>query len=118
MPIRRLIRTDGTHVDFDHPIPVRDFERLLRCSMTDHITLRHLDELHVMFVDDAGYETVPVEHPWGVELRCTKARKPINVEATKHYHANCVPGTVHQIVGDALIVPERDYASHDQGPTS
>jgi hypothetical protein len=116
--MRRLLRVDGSHVDFDQPIPVKDFDRLLGCNMTDHVTLRHIgDELHVMFVDDAGYETEPVQHEWGVELKCTKARKPVNVEATKHYHANCVPGTTHQIVGHALIVPESDYVQDDGDQT-
>ena len=39
-----------------------------------------------------------------------KPRKPINEKATALYHANCRPGTTHQIVGDVVIVPDEDYA--------
>lgn len=110
--MRRLIRADGTTIDLPDPVPVKHIDQMIGCTMTDHVTLWHLGDnpVHVMFCDDYGYETVPVEHEWGVELRCTKARKPVNVEATKLYHANCKPGTTHQIVGDVLVVPDTDYA--------
>jgi hypothetical protein len=47
----------------------------------------------VMIVDDAG-------HSRGL---------PVNVEATKLYHARCIPGTTHQILGDVLIVNDADF---------
>ena len=36
--------------------------------------------------------------------------KPANPEATKLYHAQCHPGTVHPICGDVAIVNDADFA--------
>lgn len=110
--MRRLIRTDGTHVDFTQPVPASDFDRLIGCAVSDSVVLWHMGEtpLHVMIVDDLGYETEQIDHGGGrFEMRCVRARKPVNVEATKLYLANCMPGHTHQIVGDVLVVPDQDY---------
>ena len=64
----------------------------------------NLHDGRFMYVDDLGYETEAVEQPYGIELRATKARKPVNKKATELYHSVCVPGTTHQIVGDVAIV--------------
>jgi len=53
------------------------------------------DRVHVMIVDDAG-------HQKGL---------PVNAAATALYHARCLPGTTHQIVGDVVIVPDSDFGS-------
>lgn len=44
------------------------------------------------------------------ELKCIRARKPVNAKATELYHAVCKPGTTHQIVGDVAIVNDEDFA--------
>lgn len=36
--------------------------------------------------------------------------KPVNPEATKLYHAICIPGTVHCIHGDVAIAIDKDFA--------
>ena len=110
--MRRLIRTDGTVIDFTHPVPYRRVAELIGAALTDVVILRHMGEpTHVMVVDDLGYETVEVNHGGGVfENRCVKARKPVNEEATRLYHLNCVPGVTHQVVGDVMVVPDADYA--------
>lgn len=111
--MRRLIRTDGSFIDFTSPVPVAKVMDLIGAACVDSVTLHHMgkDPLHVMFVDDLGYDTKAVHHPNGVtELRTVKARKPVNLEATKLYLANCRAGHTHQIVGDVLIVPDSDYA--------
>lgn len=46
-----------------------------------------------MFVDDAG-------HAKGL---------PVNAKATELYHANCRPGTTHEIRGDVCIVLDEDF---------
>jgi hypothetical protein len=81
---------------------------LIGAATLDSVNLRNGQ---VMFVDDNGWETECVEHaPGHIELRPTKARKPINVKATAIYHGVCIPGTTHQIVGDVAIVNDRDFA--------
>jgi hypothetical protein len=81
---------------------------LIGAKTLDTVNLR---DGRVMIVDDNGYETETITHgPGQVELRPTKARKPVNAEATKLYHDICRPGTTHQIVGDVAIVRDEDFA--------
>ena len=110
--MRRLIKADGTVQDFEQPIPWADQGKLIGAATTDTVVLRHMGHpLHVMIVDDMGYETTTVHHANGaIELQPVAALKPVNVEATRLYHENCLPGTTHQIVGDVLVVPDHDYA--------
>lgn len=49
----------------------------------------------VMMVDDNG-------HALG---------KPVNALATEIYHAQCIPGTTHEIRGDVAIVNDEDFAA-------
>jgi hypothetical protein len=57
-----------------------------------------------MLVDDVGYEFTTVERaPGHWENVPTKAKKPTNKKATEWYHAICIPGTTHAIVGDVAI---------------
>lgn len=65
----------------------------------------------VMAVDDNGWDTRTVDHGNGrIELVPTTPRKPVNAQATALYWAVCKPGTTHQIVGDAAILHDGDFA--------
>jgi hypothetical protein len=135
---RFVIRTDGTVEPIDKPITkFGDIEALIGCAITDTVTLRRgiakvpgpasagyvalaLLETFVMIVDDLGYETKTVIHgeqdtPHGpaqvTENVAVRARKPVNELATALYHANCVPGTTHQIVGDVYVAPDSDWGT-------
>jgi len=94
--MRKLIRTDGTEEDLPHPLTTIEIEDLIKATALSTVNLRHFGRpLHVMVLDDLGC--------------ATKARKPVNEKATALYHANCIPGTTYQIVGDVVIVPDQDY---------
>lgn len=111
IPFRCVIRTDGTVERLEKPVTFKEIEKLIGAAVTDSVVLRQFGEpIHVMIVDDMGYETQMVDHGAGrFELQCMKARKPVNAEATRLYHGTCVPGVTHQIVGDVVIVPDQDY---------
>src|SRR5438552_3099046 len=102
-----LIRTDGTAEEVDLGETgdggvFRAIEKLIGAEMLDTVNLR---DGRVMIVDDGGYETEEIRHSEShVELRPVRARKLENPMATKLYHAVCVPGTTHKIVGDVVIV--------------
>jgi hypothetical protein len=109
---RQIIRTDGTVEVLAEPVPLRKLAELIGADTLDTVVLRHMGyPLHVMLVDDLGYEVeqlgpVMVDGVAHFERRCVRARKPVNAEATRLYHLNCQPGTTHQIVGDVVIVPD------------
>ena len=108
---RRLIRTDGTVQDFEHPLTHSQIAELIGATVTDTVTLRHMGEpLHVMVVDDLGYDTEAITDGNATLLVPMSAKKPVNAAATRLYHLNCVPGTTHQIVGDVFVVPDEDFA--------
>lgn len=105
-----IIRTDGTEEEHDVPKEraFQEIDRLIGATCTDCVNLR---AGRVMIVDDNGYETETIDHGDGrFELRCIKARKPVNEKATAMYHAICRPGTTHQIVGDVAIALDEDFA--------
>jgi hypothetical protein len=110
--MRRLLRADGTTMDLDGPRTMPELMRLIGAKTIDTVNLHHLGRpLHVMLVDDNGYESELVSTgPSTAVLKPIRAKKPVNVEATRMYHANCRPGTTHQIVGDVAIVPDEDFA--------
>lgn len=109
--MRRLIKTDGTTQDFDTPQTLEQIRNLIGADALDTVNLRHMGyPLHVMAVEDKGYETRAVVEGNVTTLVPTRARKPVNLEATKLYHLNCIPGTTHQIVGDVFISPDDDFA--------
>lgn len=108
-----IIRTSGATEQ--HEVPngngcFKAIEALIGAQFVDTVNLR---DGRVMLVDDKGYETDPitteVDGVSFIELRTTKALKPVNVEATKLYHAVCIPGTTHQIVGDVAICLDADF---------
>ena len=109
--MRRLIRADGAVRDFDAPLSIGEICKFIDAKVTDHVGLRHLGwPLHVMIVDDMGYETKAIQDGNSTLLVPTKAKKPVNAEATRLYHLNCAPGTTHQIVGDVFVCPDLDFA--------
>lgn len=120
---RRLIKTDGTIVPYPNPVPNADIPALIGAEVLDTVNLRHFGyPLMVMSIDDRAYETEMVDHgmkrgPLGdarhLETRPTKALKPVNEIATALYHANCYPGTTHQILGDVFIAPDDDFATNE-----
>lgn len=119
-----VIRTTGVtvEIDVDKSKAIDQIQTLIGAKLLDTVNLR---DGRVMMVDDGGYDTEPTERvatgneriggmrlaPGTIihDLVTTKARKPVNVEATKLYHAVCVPGTTHQIVGDVAIVNDSDF---------
>ena len=109
--MRRLIRTDGTSVVLPTAMSMAELKKMMGATAIDTVCLRSPGQpLMVMLVDDDGYETEVVETESGhIELRPTKARKPVNAKATRLYWDNCSRGTTHQIVGDVVIVPDDDF---------
>ena len=99
-----VLRTNGTREE--HDLTGSKAENFAACHRLN------LRDGRVMLVDDNGWVTERVEEPsqYGtcIKLRPIAARHPVNVEATKLYHAICKPGTTHQIVGDVVIVYDGD----------
>lgn len=92
--IRKLIRVDGTEEELVGPHARRDIKQMIGAESLSTVTLRHLGQpLHVMLVDDLGYDK-------GLST---------NARATELYWANCHPGTTHEIRGDVVIVPDGDF---------
>ncbi len=93
--IRKLIRVDGTEEDLIGPHALQDIKQMIGADALDTVQLRHLGHpVQVMLVDDSGMVD----------------GKPVNPKATELYHANCFPGTTHQIHGDVVVVPDGDFA--------
>lgn len=108
---RLLIRTDGTQQVLPGPVSSAEIHKLIGAECLDTVSLHHMGRpLHVMMIDDHGYDTEEVVDGHIFTMKPVRALKPVNVEATRLYHLNCQPGTVHQIVGDVVIVPDEDFA--------
>lgn len=109
-----IVRVDGREEQHDTTEATvwKLIQQLIGASSLDSVNLR---DGRMMFVDDSGYDVELVEHEprdgyaFVVERKATRARKPVNQKATALYHAVCVPGTTHQIVGDVAIVVEADF---------
>jgi len=114
--MRMVIRCDGTIEQLDAPVSIKDICRIIGADTLDTVNLRHLGHpLQVMCVDDLGYETRAEDIPGADNatfMRPVRALKPVNVKATALYHASCIPGTTHQIVGDVVVVPDGDFAGY------
>ena len=116
MGMRKLIRTDGTSVDLPMPLTTSQIGALIGAKTLHTVSLHHLGSpLHVMVVDDAGYETETINDGGVITLKPVRALKAENVEATRLYHASCRPDTTHVIVGDVLVVPDMDFAEIPSG---
>src|SRR5262245_62957022 len=104
-----VLRCDGRTEQFGASRTgyIDTIKRQIDAQTIDAINLR---DGRIMFVDDFGWETETVESEVDgkryVVLQPVRARKPINPEATKLYHAICRPGVTHQIVGDVAIITE------------
>lgn len=107
----KIIRTDGSekvHV-LERATATSNIHKLISADLCDTV---NLGDGMVMMVDDNGWETEMVKLPNGdIHLKPIRPRKPINAAATKLYHAVCIPGTTHQIVGDVAIVRDADFKS-------
>jgi hypothetical protein len=114
--VRKIVRADGTEQLLDRPHSVAELLVLIGAKTADSVSLRHMGyPLHVMMVDDKGYDYKQVERGFHTALVARRARKPVNADATRLYHANCRPGTTHRIVGDVAIVPDSDFGSDTEG---
>ena len=116
---RRIIRADGTVQLLERPHTMRELERLLNTDGVDTVNLRHAGHpLMVMVVIDRGWDTEAVEDTVTTNgmtfqrttMKPVRPRFAINEQATALYHANCIPGTTHQIAGDVAVVPDSDFA--------
>jgi len=109
--MRKLIRTDGSELEFTGRMPMSEIPQLLGAETLDSVTLHHLGlPMQVMICDDAGWLTEAVEHDGWTEMRPIRALKPINEKASALYLANCIEGTTHQIAGDVFVCPDEDFA--------
>lgn len=89
--MRKLIRHDGTTVDFDRPLTMRDIETLIGCAICDSVVLA--DGVHVMCLDDwAALRELPVNH-----------------EASRLYWEKCGGPVDWVISGNVVIVPDADF---------
>lgn len=109
-----ILRTDG--LEEQHELTPQtvllELERLLDAKALDTINLR--DGL-VLIVDDEGYaieerESMTADGVLHIYLVPALARKPVNAAATALYHRICKPGVTHQVVGDAAVVRDKDFA--------
>lgn len=101
-PTRAILYPDGRVVKRDGKIPMRDIEAIICDSAADRpraLDTVNLRDGHVMLVHDLG-------HGYMIGLPALDE----NPGATAAYHAICIPGTTHQIVGIAVIVPDEDFA--------
>jgi hypothetical protein len=87
--MRRLIRSNGTTLDFDAPMTIEEIEKLIGADVVDS---RKIDDVHVMIFDD----------------RFIAKELPLNPTATRIYHhAGYSPG--QPIRGDVYVCPDADF---------
>lgn len=109
-PLRVVIRCDGSMEHLDKPVSMARICELIGASTLDAVALHHMGTpLHVMCLDDEGWETETIQRGNQLILQPVRARKPVNAKATELYLRNCMPGTTHQIVGDVVVLPDSDY---------
>lgn len=98
-PTRAILMPDGKVIVRYTPIPMADITAIIcdpHPELPRSLTTINLRDGHVMLCHDMGHlATPPLAH---------------NAAATTAYHAVCVPGTTHTIVGIAVIVPDEDFA--------
>ena len=108
-----IIRTDGTEhiIKRSSKGTLDKIKQAIKAEGLDFVRIGKADWSDlVMAVDDFGWETITVVHSDNhMELKPVKANKPINPKATALYHAICLPGTTHQIVGDVAIMHDGEF---------
>jgi hypothetical protein len=104
-----LIRVDGQRQSchINRVGAINTIAALIGADCTDTVNLR---DGRAMIVNDRGYKTELIQTAHHFKLNPVAALLPVNEEATKIYHAVCVPGTTHQIVGDVVIANDADFA--------
>lgn len=108
---RKIIRADGTEEMLGGPMTIQALREAIGADAVDFVELRHLGPpLHVMAVDDNAWDCRVESSGNRINVIPVSPLRPINAKATELYHANCVPGTTHQIAGDVAIVPDSDFA--------
>lgn len=108
-----ILRVNGAseQIETTRERALDDIRKAIGAETLDTVNLR---DGRIMLVNDRGYDTVPIKHsPTHTELRPTRALLPVNAKATALYHAICIPGTTHQIVGDVGILVDADLADPD-----
>lgn len=114
-----IIRIDGTEEQFE-ATRAEVFEAIEQKIGARTLEIINLRDGRVMVVDEDGYEVKAVHrkpppgYAFAIERVPVKALKPPNPRATFFYHAICVEGTTHQIVGDVAILNDRDFVDDDE----
>lgn len=106
--MRRLIQPNGNFADLDKPLTWDQMKSKVCGDPTSLVEIVRIfrwpegidgpKEPHILLCDEEGATNW---HP-GYPL-------PVNEEATKYYHANCMKGTTWPIRGTAYICPFNDY---------
>jgi hypothetical protein len=111
-----IIRIDGTEEQHEVARPDDAFRATAQLIHARTVEMVNLRDGRVMLVDEDGYEVQVVErepppgYDFAAERVPVRPLKPANPKATALYHAICVEGTTHQIVGDVAIVNDADFA--------
>lgn len=98
MPYDRYYLTVlGTALPFSLPMSMDAIRTLMNADALDTVVIDRKDgrAKTVMLVDDAG-------HDKGL---------PMNIEATRMYHAVRQPGTTYVIRGPVFVCPDQDFGA-------
>lgn len=101
----KVMRTTGVVEVYEQKPTIASIKQHLHCDALDTVNLRDASGRHTgvaMLVDDIGSDVLTTGLP-GKNL-------PVNEGATRLYHAQCVPGTTHQIRGDVALCCNEDFA--------
>ena len=114
-----ILRIDGS--EEQHEIErAKAFPLMSQLIGARTLEVVNLRDGRVMCIDEDGYEVVLVERDplpgfdFVAERVPVRPLKPANAKATALYHAICVPGTTHEIVGDVAIVRDADFDDDDE----
>lgn len=117
-----IVRTSGAEEQFEierhNMIPT--IAHLIGARTIEAVRLRNSGR--IMLIDEDGYEVELVERPpppgysFAMERVPVRALKPVNLAATALYHAICVAGTTHQIVGDVALLQAADFDDDEDEP--
>jgi adenylylsulfate kinase-like enzyme len=91
-PRRQMLYTDGRIADLGGPITIEAARKLIRANNIGTVLLK--DGVHVMLIDDDGIRRGLAE----------------NYAASLLYRAKCGGNPDAHIYGDAIVVPDSDFA--------